>query len=640
MRNLPLNCKRDISLLASSIAVLATVVFAPLTTPLYAQVETQQIQPAGSSTPSYAGCPQVQETNAHPTPDNLKESVSFEPSSPSTDMTFNLKTPQGPSTGGIPGVIAFCVFPSNSGALGTGASGSTTAKGEDGSGWGAEVDCSGACISAGRPGGNPSNIPYTGDNIEILKAHFSSDPGSITVIAHINTGADGYCSQYDTETCYVQLYPYKAPPPPTPKDLTLSKDASASYTNTYKWTITKDVDKTQVKQIGGSATFTYTTKVSHDDGTISDVKATGTITVVNPNTFSVAGVKVVDKLGGSADTVCDVTGGTGATIAADSAKDFAYTCNLSDKPDGTVSNTATVSWPEDTAHNLASGESSTTINDITFKENTVDNCADVTDIFDNTPTNLGTVCVGGDNPKTFTYSHDIPIPQFDCKDYENTAKLTTSDTDTSLQKSKTVTVCGPAHTGALTIGYWQNKNGQALITGTSSTPMGVCDLTDYLRAFAPFRSTQTPGTGISPTATCNDVAAYVFNTIKAATAAGTSMNTLLKAQTLATALDVYFSDPDLGGNKINAPSPIGDRNIDLRMICNTFSTNPASCTGTYQDVSSAFGGASCLTVSAMINYAASQSNDGGTTWYGNVKSTQELAKNAFDAINNQMAFSC
>jgi DNA replication protein DnaC len=30
---------------------------------------------------------------------------------------------------------------------------------------------------------------------------------------------------------------------------------------------------------------------------------------------------------------------------------------------------------------------------------------------------------------------------------------------------------------------------------------------------------------------------------------------------------------------------------------------------------------------------------GGSTWYGNVKSVQQLAKDAFDAINNQVAFS-
>ena len=40
----------------------------------------------------------------------------------------------------------------------------------------------------------------------------------------------------------------------------------------------------------------------------------------------------------------------------------------------------------------------------------------------------------------------------------------------------------------------------------------------------------------------------------------------------------------------------------------------------------------------MIGYAASQSSTGGGTWYANVKATQQLAKDAFDAINNQVAF--
>jgi len=34
-----------------------------------------------------------------------------------------------------------------------------------------------------------------------------------------------------------------------------------------------------------------------------------------------------------------------------------------------------------------------------------------------------------------------------------------------------------------------------------------------------------------------------------------------------------------------------------------------------------------------------KSNAGGSIRYGQVKATQEKAKNAFDAINNQVAFS-
>jgi hypothetical protein len=194
-----------------------------------------------------------------------------------------------------------------------------------------------------------------------------------------------------------------------------------------------------------------------------------------------------------------------------------------------------------------------------------------------------------------------------------------------------VTVCGPAKTGALTMGFWQNKNGQGIISGQAKT--GPCPSAAWLRQYAPYQD-------LGAAATCAQVATYVSTTIKAANASGAAMNAMLKAQMLATALDAYFSDPALGGNQIKAPAPLGGVAIDLTTICTaiTSSTGTAGCAGAVQDVSAAFGGASSLTVSQMLVYAASQANAGGATWYGNVKATQELAKDAFDAINNQVAF--
>ena len=189
-----------------------------------------------------------------------------------------------------------------------------------------------------------------------------------------------------------------------------------------------------------------------------------------------------------------------------------------------------------------------------------------------------------------------------------------------------------AKTGALTMGFWQNKNGQGIITGGASTS-GVCNSGTYLRTFAPFQD-------LSATASCSTVATYVTNIIKAANASGSSMNAMLKAQMLATALDVYFSDPALGGNKISAPAPVGGVTIDLTKVCSMIdsSSGTGTCFGTYLNASSAFGGATSLMVSQILAYAASQSTSGGSLWYGNVKSVQQLAKNTFDAINNQAAF--
>jgi hypothetical protein len=246
---------------------------------------------------------------------------------------------------------------------------------------------------------------------------------------------------------------------------------------------------------------------------------------------------------------------------------------------------------------------------------------------------LGTVCVGDANPKTFTYSRVINIPTYDCLAYDNTATFTTDTTGTTGSSSVSVTVCGPAKTGALTMGYWQNKNGQAIITKGGSTG-GVCNSGTWLRQYAPFQA-------LSATATCAQVGTYVTGVIKAATCGGTTCNAMLKSQMLATALDVYFSSATLGGNKISAPHPIGGVAIDLTKVCHMIdgSGGTASCSGSFEDVSSSFGGAASLTVSQMLAYAGTQSNVGGSVWYGQVKAVQTLAKDAFDAINNQVAFS-
>jgi hypothetical protein len=401
------------------------------------------------------------------------------------------------------------------------------------------------------------------------------------------------------------------------EDLTVSKTATPAFTRTYAWTITKDVDKTLVEQIGGTATFNYTIRVTHDAGTDSAWAVTGKITVVNPNLDDVAGVDVTDAISGGD---CAVTAGTGLTIPAGGDVSVDYVCTFSSNP-GSGTNTATATWPDIGSPNT----SATGTADFIFGAPTsqVDECVAVSDSYAGT---LGTVCVGDANPTTFTYSRVIAVPAYDCLSYDNTATFTTNDTGATGTASQTVTVCGPAKTGALTMGFWQNKNGQDLIKNAGTTCVG-CKLTPFLRQYAPFQD-------LSATATCTQVATYVYNIIKAANASGASMNAMLKAQMLATALDVYFSDPALGGNKIGAPAPIGGVAVDLTKVCKNIA---GGCT-IFENVSGAFGGATSLTVSQMLAYAASQSNAGGGVWYGQVKATQELAKDAFDAINNQKVF--
>jgi hypothetical protein len=217
------------------------------------------------------------------------------------------------------------------------------------------------------------------------------------------------------------------------------------------------------------------------------------------------------------------------------------------------------------------------------------------------------------------------MPAFDCTAHTNTAQAVEADSGATRSDSATVTLCGPARTGARTIGFWQNKNGQDIIL-TSPSVSGVCTLGSWLRTYAPFAD-------LNAGTSCRAVASWVTNVIKAANASGASMNAMLKAQMLATALDVWFTSA-AGGNKLGAPSPLGDRSIDLTLVCRL---SMAGVCGAMQDVSSAFGG-SPKTVTQMLDHASSQYDPATKAWYGNVKATQELAKNAFDAINNEKVF--
>lgn len=491
------------------------------------------------------------------------------------------------------------------------------------------------------------SISYSGphdfaDNeIRLMPYDDTSNPGGVYILA-ICTLDSGY--PVDPSSCKYDAFKVQAPEIQPGIALVITKDANGAYKNTFTWQIAKAVDKTVVKQIGGSATFNYTVTVTHDSGTISDVKVTGTITVTNPNVDSnnnpvpVNIDSVTDQL--SDGTICTVANGGSQTLTA-LKTDFAYSCDLSALPQGELDNTAAVNWSQQSLSNnhlLAAGSANFLFSSIVFAETKIDSCVSVADNFNGTSSILGGVCNTDPSPTTFTYSHTVPVPQWNCVTYNNTASYTTDTTGSTGSASQSVQVCGPAHTGALTMGFWQNKNGQSIIAGDASTG-GVCNLTAWLRQYAPYQD-------LSATATCKQVAAYVYTVVKNANAGGTTMNPMLKAQMLATALDVYFSDPALGGNKIGAynglgssQQPIGGIKIDLTMICSMIDTSSgATCSGTFTDVSSAFGGATSMTVSQMLTYAASQSNAGGIIWYGNVKAAQQLAKNAFDAINNQVAF--
>ncbi len=491
---------------------------------------------------------------------------------------------------------------------------------------------------------------FDSNKIQLMPYDDTTNPGGVYILA-ICSLAHGY--PVDPSKCKYDAFKIQestSPRPPPGHPLTVTKDANGADENTFTWTITKDVDKTIVKQIGGSATFNYTVKVTHDGGTISNVEVTGTISVFNPNvddsnaTVPVDIDGVTDQL--SDGTVCTVTDG-GAQTLTQAKTDFAYTCNLSSLPSGTLSNTVTVSWsdqPLDNGTELAAGSADFTFASISFTETKIDNCVNVTDSFDGT---LGTVCVGDANPTSFTYSRTIPVPQFGCLPYNNTATFTTNTTGTTGPASQTVTVCGPAATGALTIGFWKGPNGQNLITTyCQSGALGT-----YLRGL---------GSGSGPfsnaPSTCSSLATYVSGILSGASA--TNMNNMLKAQMLGTALDVWFSGPGWTSttvNKIKPPSnflsnnSLGTFKMDTTAVCpmvDNTTTGTATCLNNNPSTDAVASGAvpsSPMLMQAILNFAAMTPSpfNGSTSssnWYAGNRTLEEILKNILDQFNNQLAF--
>ncbi|MGE5377295.1 MAG: hypothetical protein ACM3XO_19740, partial [Bacteroidota bacterium] len=218
-------------------------------------------------------------------------------------------------------------------------------------------------------------------------------------------------------------------------DLRVSKTATPTFTRTYVWGISKNVDKTQINIAdGGTAAFNYTVDVTHDGGTDSGWKVTGQITVSNPNNWEDITANVTDALDTGA---CTVTGGTNVVIAARSSVMLDYTCDPASA--SATKNTATATWDKAasfTPNGSASGSANVAF---TTPTTIVDGSVTVTDTLGG---NLGTVSYTDPSPKSFTYSKDFKgDPAGTCTNHNNTATFTTNTSGTTGSASKSVKVC-------------------------------------------------------------------------------------------------------------------------------------------------------------------------------------------------------
>ncbi len=232
--------------------------------------------------------------------------------------------------------------------------------------------------------------------------------------------------------------------------LQVTKTAVTSFTRTYDWTIDKSADHSELTlSAGQSHDVAY--EVSLDaDYTDSDWAVQGTIRICNPAPVDATITGVSDVVSGVDNVQVSCTFSFPYTLAAGKCVECTYSASLPDASNRT--NTATVT----TSGKVSGGEGSAQVSfaDAAIKQ--VDECASVADSLVGT---LGTVCANDGLPKVFSYTRTVG-PYEACGDYtvENTASLTTDDTDATGSDSWALAIHVPCAGCTLTPGYWKTHS--------------------------------------------------------------------------------------------------------------------------------------------------------------------------------------
>jgi hypothetical protein len=481
----------------------------------------------------------------------------------------------------------------------------------------------------------------------------TSNPGGVYILAVCQWLGDGNANDAtDPSTCKYDAFKIKSAQgePPTPPVVT--KDATATFKRTFPWSVSKSVDKTLFKQIGGSVTANYTITATKGAGVDSDWAVKGTIAVTNFNDDPVTLDDVSDDIG-DPNASCTVDKSATLVVPANSENDYPYTCLYSAAPDPTNTvNTATATWSDqDVGGQTLPGNDGTGTASFAFgtdptadNPKVIDDCTTVTDTLDDVTTTLGHTCA----TTTYKPSATFNVPTNGCVDHGNTATETTDDLGLADSDSASVRVCGPAKTGALTMGFWKGPNGNGLIQGYCA-PSGGTSLATYLSGLGAGNGPFSDAAGKS----CSQLVTYVNNILNKASA--TDMNKMLKAQMLATALDVYFSGPGWTSTKSGGVKPpsnflshnsLGTFNMDTTAVCpmvDNLSTGSATCKNTTPSSDAVAAGAvptSPMSMQAILDFAATTPSpfDGTSIWYAGNRTREELLKNIYDQFNNQLAF--
>ena len=226
-------------------------------------------------------------------------------------------------------------------------------------------------------------------------------------------------------------------------ELTVSKDASTSFTKTYKWTIDKSADKSKVTlEVGKDSPVNYSVKVDKTSQN-SDFAVSGKITVDNPAPIPAEINTVSDVVSPAINAQVDCGQSFPITVAANDSLTCSYSASLPDKTART--NTATAALQNYDYDSSGGKTANGTTNfsgtaAVDFTNATVTFVDESIDVEDSLQGPLGTVAAA-DAPKTFTYTRTVG-PYESCGNYEvpNTASFVTNDTGTTGNDSWKVDV--------------------------------------------------------------------------------------------------------------------------------------------------------------------------------------------------------
>ena len=479
----------------------------------------------------------------------------------------------------------------------------------------------------------------------------TSNPGGVYILAVCQWLGSGNANDAtDPSTCKYDAFKIKSAQAEPPNAPVVTKDATATFKRTFPWSVSKSVDKTLFKQVGGSVTANYTVTATKGAAVDTDWAVKGTITVSNFNDDPVTLTDVSDDIG-DPNATCTVDKSATLVVPANSENDYPYTCLYNAAPDPTNTvNTATATWSnQDVGGQTLPGNDGTGTANFAFgtdptadNPKVIDDCTTVTDTLDGVTTTLGHTCA----TTTYNPSATFNVPTNDCVDHGNTATETTDDLGVQDSHSASVRVCGPAKTGALTMGFWKGPNGNGLIQGYC----GGTSLAAYLSGLGGGSGPFSDAAGKN----CSQLVTYVNNVLNKASA--TDMNKMLKAQMLATALDVYFSGPGWTSTKSGGVKPpsnflshnnLGTFNMDTTAVCpmvDNLSTGSATCKNTTPSTDAVAAGAvpsSPMSMQALLDFAAttpSPFNGSTSVWYAGNRTLEEILKNIYDQFNNQLAF--